>query len=130
MSVEDDDGALEPGAAREVRRRWSASAAVVACCFLAGLAAAPAALADAASDYTQLVLGSHPTAYYEFNDGEGPTSFPDASGNGNTASTDGPVPVVSPGPLGPTSTAADIATGSERRPPMLSPMQGDNDRTV
>jgi hypothetical protein len=102
----------------------------VAGCALAGLAAAPAALGDAASEYAQLVLTSQPTAYYEFNDGEGPTSFPDASGNGNTASTDGGLPVVSPGPLGPTSTAADIANGSELLPPTLSPMQGDNDRTV
>jgi hypothetical protein len=129
MSVEDDDVALKLGAARQVHRRWSASAAVVACSLLAGLAAAPAALADAASDYAQFVLASHPTAYYQFNDPHGSVSFADSSGNGNTAQTDGPVPLGSPGPLGPSSAYALIDTG-EMFTPALSPMQRDNERTV
>jgi Concanavalin A-like lectin/glucanases superfamily len=80
------------------------------------------------STYSQAILADHPTAYYQFSDSAGATSFADSSGNGNNATSDGSDHLVVPGPLGPLTQALSIGDGAHT--PELTPLLGDNARTV
>jgi Concanavalin A-like lectin/glucanases superfamily len=93
--------------------------------------AATASASGSPSSYERAVLADHPTAYYQFNDPTGARVYADSSGNGNTAGSDGPTTLLTPGPLGPQSHALSLEGGIEAIfTPELTPMQGDNERTV
>ena len=94
----------------------------------------PATVASATGPpgaYAAAVLADHPTAYYQFNDPSGSFSFADSSGNGNTAGSEGPTDLVTPGPLGPQTQALLIGNGYVgARALGLAPLEGDNERTL
>jgi hypothetical protein len=100
-------------------------------CFVCVGMPAAADASGSPSTYASAVLADHPTAYYQFNDPTGSHVFADSSGNKNPAVSEGPVQLVTPGPLGPQTQALLVGNGDEGAYALgLRPLEGDNERTL
>lgn len=78
--------------------------------------------------YANSVLGEHPAALYEFDDAPGSRSFVDASGNRNTATSDGSDRIVPQGPPGSPPRALEIGDDGAVTPALCA-TSGDHPRT-
>jgi hypothetical protein len=122
-----DGGTVRRFASRTGVALTAATAAVGGAATCGALLPSPAR-ADG-SAYAKAVIADHPTAFYQFGDAAGSTSFADSSGSGYTATANGSDQIVSPGPFGEGSQA--LAIGSDgAHTPKLAPLEGDSPRTV